>query len=104
MQIRYQTGVGTVLVFPQSEIRLVLGILKAVNKVEPQDFLKEAIKDIEHDLTPKLVKPVNYWHLCEVCHRDLDERDENVLHITKDMEDRWIHRDGCPPLKKNRPN
>lgn len=102
MQIRYQTGVGTVLVFPQSEIRVVLGILKAVNKVEPQDFLREAIKDIEHDLTPKLVKPVNYWHMCEKCNRDIDERDENSLHLVTESDEKWVHHN-CPTLKKNRP-
>ena len=80
----------------------MLGILKAVNKVEPQDFLKEAIKDIEHDLTPKLVKPVNYFHFCDKCMCEVDEREPNALHLVTESDDKWVHYT-CPPLKKNRP-
>lgn len=104
MQIRYQTAAGVMIVFPVSELKVALSVLKAINKVEPRDFLKEAIKDIEHDLRPKLtlVPTKNYFHLCEKCHRDMDERDANSLNLVTETNDKWVHHN-CPPLKKNRP-
>lgn len=102
MQIRYELGVGVILLFPQSEVKVALGVIKAINKISPADFLHEAINDIEKDLKPKQLPAVNYFHLCEICHRDLDERSENVLHLVTESNDKWVH-NLCPPLKANRP-
>lgn len=102
MMIRHVIGEGVILVFPKSERLVVLTILRVLYKANQQDFLKEAIEGIEAEDTQKALPMVNYFHLCQRCFRDLDERDANSIHYIKDNNEKWFHRD-CLPLKNNRP-
>jgi hypothetical protein len=102
MQIQIHPGTGVIILFPQSERHVALAVLKALYTATGQEFIKEAIKSIEEDLKPKALPFINYWHWCTGCGRDLDERDENAISITKDGDTSWKHRE-CPPLKKDRP-
>lgn len=107
MQIRYEKDAGVILVFPQSELKVALGILKAVHKVCGADFILSAINQIEEDLKPKELPMINYHSICHHCFRDLDTRDPNSYLMTtrnlKGVEDRrWIHYK-CDPLKEKRP-
>ena len=107
MQIRYHKEAGVLLVFPLSELKVALGILRAIHKIQPQDFLKEAISDIEADMQPKQLPMVNHQHICENCFMMLDDRNPNAFHMTTRNLDgketsRWIHY-VCDELKLNRP-
>lgn len=102
MQIRYDQKVGTFLLFPPNEVRVALGVLKAIHKVCGGDFILTAINDMEDDLKPKLLPMINHWHCCSVCFRDCDERDDNVMCLTRDGDTTWRHRE-CKPLNPNRP-
>lgn len=102
MQIRYIKGQGVVLAFPIHEIQAVLEILRALYRVSGLAFIDQAIKDIEKDLVKK-IPTVNYYHICEHCFRDLDERDPNAFKMTTKNIDgeetvKWIHY-VCDPLK-----
>ena len=106
MRIHYNKTEGVAIVFHPTEIRPALAVLKAIYKSTQQDFIKEAITDIESDLQPKL-PTVNYFHLCHHCCRDLDERDQNsflmtTVNLKGDQEAKWMHYQ-CIPLKDNRP-
>ena len=103
MQIRYQKGVGVILVFPNEEMQAVLQILKAMYKVTRYHFIGQAISDIEHDMQPKQLPVVNHQHLCENCFMMLDDRDSNSFKmttksITGEETIKWIHY-VCDPLK-----
>lgn len=102
MQIRYLRKEGAMLIFSVGEINMALAVLREIHKVNPVGFIKDAIKDMEEDLAPKKLPTINYFHICEKCKCEMDERGDNALHIVKDDVDRWIHRE-CPPLKPNRP-
>lgn len=102
MQIRYIRKESAMLIFPAGEIKVALAVLRAVDKVNPAGFIKDAIKDMEEDLAPKKLPMVNYFHICEKCKCEMDERGDNALHIVKDDSDQWVHH-VCPPLKQNRP-
>lgn len=107
MMIRHVIGQGVILIFPKSEQHIALAILKAINKSQNQDFIHEAIRDIEAEDAPKVLPHVNYFHICHHCCRDLDERDPNTYKMTtrnlKGEEDtKWVHY-VCTPLKDKRP-
>ena len=93
--------------FPKDEQKVALGVLRAINNVQPQDFLQEAIRDIEADMRPKLLLVVNHQHICEHCFMMLDDRDPNSFNMTTRSIDgketsKWVHYK-CPELKLNRP-
>ncbi len=102
MQIRIDPNLGTFLYFPLSELRVALGVLKAIHKVCGAEFILTAINDIEAQLKPKLLTMVNYFHWCSTCGRDCDERDDNVMRITTDGDIQWRHKN-CRPLNPFRP-
>lgn len=102
MMIRHIIGEGVVLAFPKSEKSVVLAILRVLYNANKQDFLQEAIQAIEAEDAPKTLQLVNYFHLCSKCFRDIDQRDENAICITKDGDTKWKHKI-CVPLKDNRP-
>jgi hypothetical protein len=102
MQIKYEKEAGVILYFPPNELKVVVGILKALHKVCGADFILTAINDIENDLKPKQLPMINYFHLCKNCGRDIDERHENTMCITRDGDAMWQCR-VCKPLKENRP-
>jgi hypothetical protein len=101
VQIRLIKGTGVILVFPQSELRVALGILKAVHKVTNADFILEAINDIENELKPPQLPFTLSTRICEKCFCEVDIKTDNAIHYTGDQ-DKWIHRT-CPVLKDNRP-
>ena len=103
MKIQYRQGKGIALYFPVSELKVALGILKAIYTISKLEFVHEAIKDLEDDLLPRKLPMINYFHLCCSCYRELDERDPDSLHIVTETDDVYKHRN-CPPLKENRPN
>ena len=107
MMIRYVKGEGVILVFPKREQHVALAILKTIYKGTQQDFIKEAIDDIEADMKPKLLLVVNHQHICENCFMMLDDRDTNSFHMTTRAIDgtetsKWVHY-VCPELKLKRP-
>lgn len=105
MQIKYQKGLGLVIFFPTQELKFGLAVLRGIQGVLGLGFIREAIEDIEFDLkqraTPKLPS-INYFHLCQDCFRDLDERDENSLSLSREGDVKWKHK-VCPSVKKDRP-
>ncbi len=105
MKIGYNKGLGLTLFFPTKELKFGLAVLRGVQGVLGLGFIREAIEDIEFDLKqakiPKLPL-INYFHICQKCFCELDERHENVLHLTTEKESKWIHKN-CPPLKEKRP-
>lgn len=103
MQIKYVPHEGVILVFLAHEIAYAVAGLKAIHKNQPQDFLAQAINDIEADR----VQPPNHFHICEHCFTELDDRDPNAFHMTTRSLDgkevsKWVHYQ-CPELKLNRP-
>lgn len=102
MQIDYRQGKGLALYFPPNELKVALGILKAIYSVSKLEFVAEAIKDLEDDLLPRKIPFINHFHLCEKCFMMVDDREENVVHLNGTV-NRWKHR-VCKDLKTNRPN
>lgn len=107
MQIRYLKEAGVLLVFPHSEMKVALSILKALYKMSPEHFIGQAISDIEADLQPKQLPIVNHQHICEHCFMMLDDRDSNSFNMTTRAIDgketsKWVHYK-CPELKSKRP-
>lgn len=105
--IRLIRGEGVILIFPQNERQTALGVLKAIYKVQPVDFIKEAISDIEAELRPKQLPLVNHQHICEHCFMMLDGRDPNSFLMTTRSIDgketsKYVHYK-CPELKLKRP-
>ena len=102
MKINYDKSVGVAIIFSMVEIKVALAVLKGLYKFFKMDFIREAIEDIEADMQPKKLPMINYYHWCKECGRDLDERDDNAISITKDGDTYWKHK-VCLPLKPNRP-
>jgi len=107
MQIRYIKGQGVVLAFAMSEMQTLVEILRALHQFTGQEFLARAIADIEKDMQPKQLPVINYFHICEHCFRELDERDPNSFLMTHKGIDgketsKWVHY-VCGELKLNRP-
>lgn len=107
MIIHYDKGLAIVMGFPKMEFHVVLQILKALHKVNPQDFIKQAIDDVENDMKPKILSFENN-HLCEHCKMMMKSGDSNnFLMTTRDLEgkevSKWIHYQ-CPQLKNERPD
>lgn len=88
--------------FRKSELNFALSVLKGIQSVLNTKFLAEAIQDLESYIAPKRLPMINYFHICQSCFREVDERDENTMCISKDGDTKWRHRN-CPPLKKDRP-
>lgn len=98
-------GGGGDTVFPNSELNVVLQVLRAMYRVTQYRFIGQAISDIEADMRPQ-VAAVNYHHICEHCFMEVDERDPNAFRMTARAIDgkessKWIHYK-CPELKPNR--
>lgn len=91
MIIKYEKGNAIALGFPLKEFQIALHILRAMYKATKLDFIREAIADIERDMAPKLTI-VNYYHLCQHCFKDLDEREDNAICITKNGDQKWKHK------------
>jgi len=98
VKINYNKGVAVTLVFSITEAKVALAVLKDLHKSTQQDFIQEAITDIEGDMQPKKLPMKNYFHWCKDCGRDLDERSDNAISITKDGDTYWKHK-VCVPLK-----
>jgi hypothetical protein len=104
MKIQYRQGKGIALYFPVSELKVALGILKAIYTIAKLPFVKEAIDDLEDDLLPRKLPFVNHHHFCESCFTEIDDRvGDNFVHYTSDKADKWKHKI-CPSLKQGRPN
>jgi len=98
MEIQYHQGVGILLLFPKTEFKVALGILKAIYTISKLSFVKEAIDDLESDLRPRLTM-VSHFHYCKQCCMEIDDRiGDNFIHITG-VRDEWKHR-CCPQLKQ----
>ena len=107
MQVQIHVGTGVILLFPQSEMNVALAVLKALYTATGQEFLKKAISDLEELLKPKQLQFVNHFHICKLCHRDLDDRDPNSFLLTtrdlnKQEDSYWCHY-VCKELKQDRP-
>jgi hypothetical protein len=101
MQIRFDQEMGTYLYFPPNEIKVALGVLKAIYKVCGAEFLLVAITDIEIYLKPPKLPFTLSTRICEKCFCEVDIKSDNAVHYTGDQ-DKWLHRT-CPTLKENRP-
>lgn len=100
MQINYQQGKGIGLLFPVNELKVALGILKAIYTISKLSFVKEAIDDLEDDLLPRKLPFVNHFHFCEECFMEINDMvGDNFVHYTKGNKSWWKHR-FCPPLKE----
>lgn len=88
--------------FRKSELQFAVAVLRGINGVIKADFITKAISDIEESMRPKPLPHINYYHVCQVCFRDLDERDDNTMCISRDGDVKWKHR-VCLPVKKDRP-
>ena len=98
MKIDYRQGKGIALYFPVIELKVALGILKAIYTISKLPFVKEAIDDLEDDLLPRKIPMVSHFHYCSKCLREIDDLvGDNFIHIIHG-DDKWIHRK-CPPTK-----
>ena len=88
--------------FQENELKFAMSVLRGINAVAKQSFIQECIDDIELYLKPKALPFINHHHICQSCFRDLDERDNNSIRLSKDDDVKYKHR-VCPPLKKDRP-
>ena len=88
--------------FKVSEVKFFLAILKGIYNVTKAEFILKAIGDIEQHLQPKKLPMINYFHWCVKCGRDIDERDENTMRISKNDDVKYQCR-VCKPLKNHRP-
>lgn len=107
MQVQIHVGTGVILLFPQSEMNVALAVLKALYTATGQEFLKQAISDLEELLKPKQVTHKNYFHICRHCVTEMDERNPNAYlmttkSLTGEEDSYWIHYI-CKELKKDRP-
>lgn len=103
MRIQIDQVRGLLIHFPLPELRVALSVLRALYTVSKASFIREAIEEVEMMLRPKALPFVNYFHWCELCGRDLDEREANTMHYMSGDKDYWRHKT-CPPLKDKRPN
>lgn len=110
MKIYFHKKDGVAIGFDASEINTAQATLRGLYNATQNDFIKQAIDDIEKEFAPEVPKlpHINYFHICQHCFRDLDSRDPNSYSMTtrdlKGKEDtKWIHY-CCKPLKQNRPN
>jgi len=103
MQIEYSKGVGIRLYFPNIELKVALGILRAIYALQGLPFVKAAIDDLERDLRPRLTL-VSHYHFCLECMREIDDRDDsgNYYFYENGVNKGWKHRE-CPPFKESRP-
>lgn len=98
---RLESG-ATIIAFPPQENRVALSVLKALYQVTRLTFIREAIEDLDRELTPKL-RLVSHFHYCNKCQCEIDDRvGDNFIHIQTPKDDVWVHRN-CIPLKENRP-
>lgn len=88
--------------FKKSELNFALAVLRGINGIVKADFIVKAIRDVEEYLKPPALPFINYHHICQSCFRDLDERDDNSIRLSKDADVKYKHR-VCSPLKKDRP-
>lgn len=88
--------------FRKSELQFAVAVLRGIYQVVKADFIKTAISDIEESMRPKSLPHINYFHVCQSCFRDLDERDDNSMVMSHNGDAKWKHR-VCPTLKKDRP-
>lgn len=89
--------------FAMNEMLTLLAVLKALHKLTGADFIAQAIADIQLDLRLKQLPVNNYFHICEHCFRELDERDPNSFKMTTrsisgEENVKWVHYK-CPELK-----
>ena len=88
--------------FKKAELNFALSVLRGINAIVKADWIAKAIRDVEEYLKPPALPFINYFHWCIKCGRDIDERDENTMRISKDDDVKYRCR-VCKPLKKNRP-
>lgn len=87
--------------FKTSELKFALAILKGIQGVVKADWIQTAIDDLEEYLKPKAIPFENHFHICEKCFMEIDDREENAVHLTG-LVNKWKHR-VCKDLKPNRP-
>lgn len=108
MQVHYnpqatEQDFSVAIGFRKSELLFALAVLRGINNTLKVDYLTKAIRDIEESMRPVQALPhINYFHVCQSCFRDLDERSDNSMRISHDDDVKWKHR-VCPTLKKDRP-
>lgn len=88
--------------FKVSEAKFFLAVLKGIQTVVKADFIQKAINNLEEHLKPKALPMINYHHLCQVCFRTIDERDENTMRISQNDDVKYKCRQ-CKPLNPHRP-
>jgi len=99
MEIRRLESGATILAFQPSELKIALGILKAIYTCSKLSFVKEAIDDIETELRPRLTL-VSHFHFCNFCCLEIDDRvGDNFIHYINGDKNYWRHR-FCPTLKQ----
>lgn len=101
MRIHYEKGVLIALTFPPNEWKVAVAVLKAIYKVQPFDWIRQAFTEIEGDNTPKQIPFTLSTRICEKCFCEIDIKTDNAVHYTGDQ-DKWVHRT-CPTLKDGRP-
>lgn len=102
MKIQYEKTQGMILFFQSNELKFALAVLKGILKVLPQDFLRQAIRDVEGDLQPPRLPLINYFHCCASCFRDIDERSADTMRIEQGGDVKWKCRQ-CKPINPKRP-
>jgi len=88
--------------FKKAELNFALSVLRGINAIVKADWIAKAIRDVEEYLRPKQLPMINYFHWCVKCGRDIDERDDKTMCITKNGDAKWQCRI-CKPLKRDRP-
>lgn len=91
MKILCSKESGVAFVFTPSEYKAAISLLEAMYKLTKLSFLKEAIEEIKITFEPKPLPYINYFHLCQCCFKEIDERKDDSIHYTGKV-DKWIHR------------
>jgi predicted sulfurtransferase len=98
VKILYKKGSHVIIHFPAHEFKQALSVLKAMAQFFGASFIFDAAKELEEDLTPRLVYRTKF-HLCPKCCMELHEDEANSIKVNES----WQHAK-CKELKTKRPN
>ncbi len=98
MKIYYNKDSHLIIHFGVHEFKAGLATLKGMAKFFKMDFIAEAAKEGESDLTVKKLSYSPHHHICVLCACEIDTRKDSYV-----QQDGEFRHQICPVLKLNRP-